>query len=132
MRYALCLLLITAGFCSAELPPYVYQQQQAKAPEALELKILSVQVRKTEDGRDTHSDVTVQARVQKVERSKTNLKPGDSIRLEYHRTVRTVPMPRPSELPLLRKGQTISAFLQRKGRTKIYVPAAGGKSFDRL
>ncbi len=132
MVRAFALLLLTASLSLAELPPYVYQAEQAGAPEALELKIISVRHRTTKDGEDTRSAVTVRARVEKVERSKTQLKAGDEIVVAYERTDRARPMPGPSEIPLLRKGQSVPAYLSGETKSGIYAPAAGGKSFTRM
>jgi hypothetical protein len=129
---AIILLLVTAAVSLGELPPYVYKEQQEKADEALVVKVQSVETVDTKQPDETQTAVTVLARVEKVERTKFGLTEGDKIRILYTRRDRKQPMPGPSELPILSKDQTYPAFLNEDGKNKDYVPAAGGRSFDRM
>ncbi|MEY3750507.1 MAG: hypothetical protein RLZZ631_59 [Cyanobacteriota bacterium] len=114
----------------AELPPWVYGQEQRQAPYVLELLVRSV-----------HSNATVAqpqrlevwAQVLEVKRQPAGarLKPGDRIRLSY-----ALPPARPqgwvgpSPLPLLEPGEHLPAWLAPDpDRSGSYQPAAGGRSF---
>ena len=126
------LLLLAATASLGELPPYVYQEQQDKADEAIVIQVRSVTSIETELPNETESAVTVVARVEKVERTKAGLKAGDAIDIHYTRHERKQPTAGPSELPILSKDQTYHAFLNQAGKNQGYVPAAGGHSFDRV
>jgi hypothetical protein len=126
------LLVWTAVSTFGELPPVVYKEQQEKAGEVLIINVRSVETVETKTPDGTQSAVKVVARVDKAERTKSGLREGDTIQIRYTRRDRKPPMPGPSELPLLSKGQTYPAFLRQDGKNKGYAPAAGGRSFDRM
>jgi len=113
----------------AELPPYVYKERQQKAPESLVIKVRSVKTRETDEPRRVRVDVEVEARVERVVRSKTGLRVGDAIRISYVHSRHKEPIAGPSEVPILEEGEEYPAYLSRDGRAKRYVPAAGGYSF---
>lgn len=116
------------GSVYAELPPWVYKEQQQKAPEALVIKVQSVTTRKlTEEEREL-IEFTVKAEVQRVERTASKLAPGATIEISYVQHHYSRPIVGPSEVPALKDGQVCPAYLARDGKT--YAPAAGGFSFQ--
>ncbi|MEY2511788.1 MAG: hypothetical protein QOE26_2551 [Verrucomicrobiota bacterium] len=117
---------ITAG--RAELPPSAYKDWQEKAPEALVIKVQSVSKRETTGEMWKETDFMVNAEVQKVERSVTNLAPGATIEIRYSQRHYSPPIVGPSEVPALKEGQVCPAYLSAVGKT--YSPAAGGYSFE--
>jgi hypothetical protein len=129
---AIILLLLNAASSFGELPPYVYKEQQEKADEALVIKVQSVETVETKEPNEKQTAVTIVARVEKAERTKSGLKEGDNIRIFYTRRDRKQLIAGPSELPILSKDKTYPAFLSQDGKNKDYVPAAGGRSFDRM
>ncbi|MFZ1218279.1 MAG: hypothetical protein WAO00_03255 [Chthoniobacterales bacterium] len=128
-RWPFLLAVLGAAFVDsrAELPPWVYQERQAKTPEALVIKVRSVKAQETKEPKGTVTEFTVEAEVVKVERSATKLAPGGIIRIVYSRREYSEPLVGPSELPVLKEGQVYPAYLARRG--DIYAPAAGGYSF---
>jgi hypothetical protein len=131
VRYGLIPMLVcalTMGSGRAELPPWVYKGQQEKAPEALVVKVRSVSKRETSEEKGKQIDFTVEAEVQKVERSATKLKPGTMIQIRYSQHRYREPITGPSEVPALTEGQVCPAYLFGDG--KAYSPAAGGYSFE--
>jgi hypothetical protein len=130
--FAATLLLATAASSLGELPPYVYKEQQEKADEALVIKVQSVKTVETKQSDGTQTAVEAVAVVAKVERTKSGLTQGDKIRILYSHRDRNPPIAGPSEVPILSKNETYSAFLSRTGKNKDCVPAAGGHSFDRV
>ena len=129
---ALAFLLSAAQAALAELPPEVYLKRQKAAPEALRIKVVSVK-KKVLDGEKVKTTVaTIEAHVLSVERSATKLKPGSVIRIEYVSRESKVPMPGPSQVPLLVEGREYPAYLSKNGVKPYYIPAAGGWSFERV
>jgi hypothetical protein len=131
VRYGLIPMLVCALTMSsgrAELPPWAYKERQEKAPEALVIKVRSVSKRETSEERGKQIDFTVEAEVQKVERSATKLKPGTIIQIRYSQHQYREPIAGPSEVPALTEGQVCPAYLSGYGKT--YSPAAGGYSFE--
>jgi hypothetical protein len=112
----------------AELPPWAYKERQEKAPEALVIKVRSVSKRESSQEKWKQIDFTVEAEVQKVERSTTKLTPGATIEIRYSQRHYAQPIAGPSEVPTLKEGQVCPAYLAGDG--KIYSPAAGGYSFE--
>ena len=89
----------------AELPPFVYKERQQQAPESLIIKVRSVKMRETDEARRRRIDVSVEAQVEQVNRTKTGLKAGDAIRINYVQSQHKVPLVGPSEVPILKEGQ---------------------------
>ena len=124
---------LALNLCSvsrAELPPWVYGQEQRQAPYALELLVRSVHSTGTAAAGQR---LQVQAQVVEVKRQPpgARLKPGDRIMLGY-----ALPQPRPqgwvgpSPLPQLEPGERMPAWLTLDpDRPGSYQPAAGGRSF---
>ncbi|HLL74781.1 MAG TPA: hypothetical protein VK421_05910 [Pyrinomonadaceae bacterium] len=127
MPVALLFCLSASAF--AELPPYVYKEQQAKSPERLTIKVKSVKTTERDEPDRKRVDVTVEARVTKVARTASRLRPGRTIRIRYTRSEYKQPIAGPSEVPLLREGETYPAFLSKSKEGNTYAPAAGGFSF---
>jgi len=126
----LVLLLVSSGTVGrAELPPYVYKDMQASSPESLVIKVLSVRTRNRNEPRLVRVSVTVQARVEQVNRTQTNLKPGQVIRIRYDHRRHKEPMAGPSEVPVLTRRQVCPAYL-KKDAAGHYAPAAGGYTFE--
>ena len=123
----LAIALATIAQVRAELPPWVYKERQAKAPEALVIKVRSVTKREVVEEKWKRLDITVDAAVEKVERSATKLTSGATITIRYSRREYFQPIVGPSEIPTLKEGQTCLAYLSAEGKT--YGPAAGGQSF---
>lgn len=119
---------ITAGSAQAELPPSAYKERQERAPEFLVIKVRSVSKRETKEERWKQIDFTVEAEVQKVERSASKLTQGAVIQIRYIQRHYSQPIAGPSEVPALKEGQVCPAYLSGDG--KVYSPAAGGYSFE--
>ena len=115
----------------AELPPEVYRERQQASPEALVIKVKSVKASETRRPGHTLVANTVEAVVQNVARTATNLKPGATITILYTQRRHDEPVAGPSEVPSLKEGQVRPAFLSRSKHDEAYSPAAGGYSFDR-
>lgn len=126
-HFVLAILCVALIDLPAELPPSAYKERQDRAPEELTIKVRTVKTRETKEQRATVIDVTVEAEVEKVERSATSLAPGMTIKIFYSRREHSQPIAGPSEIPLLKEGQVYPAYLSREG--VIYAPAAGGYSF---
>ena len=126
----LALLLVSSGAVGrAELPPSVYKDMQANAPESLVVKVLSVKTKNKNEPRLVRVSVTAEARVEQVNRTQTGLKPGQLIRIRYDHRRHKEPMAGPSEVPVLKKGRTLPAYL-KKDDAGHYAPAAGGYTFE--
>lgn len=118
---AVLVVLFTASWACAELPPGSYNKLRADADEAIIIHVTDVKIALM--GGD--QSVTVEAKVLAVERSKNGLKKGDTITIVY--TILGKPVVGPLPVPLLEKGEDYPAFLNKKGQ--IYEPAAYGWSF---
>ena len=116
-------LFVTAAH--AELSRSVYKEMQTKAPEFLEIEVLSVKTAKAAD----EIEVDVEAQVKGVRRSNSRLKVGDVIHIHYAR--RTKLLAGPGPVPILEKKKKYPAFLAR-AHQQNYEPAAGGRSFEAI
>jgi hypothetical protein len=123
------LLASSASVGRAELPPDVYKDMQANSPESLVVKVLSVKTKNKNEPRLVRVSVTVEARVERVNRTQSGLKPGQLIRIKYDHRRHREPMAGPSEVPVLRRGQVCPAYL-KKDDAGYYAPAAGGYTFE--
>jgi len=120
----------------AELPPWVYGQEQRQAPLRAEIQVLQVQL-------DPERQVRARLSLLAIQRQPLPalLRPGQTIVVAY-----TLPPARPqgwagpSPLPLLRPGQRLPAWLAPEPQTAapaaaaasngaLFRPAAGGRSF---
>jgi hypothetical protein len=114
---------------SAELPPYVYEEKKAAAPEHLELRIISSEVLEAKSAGTTSAQVKATAEVIAVKRSKAGLKPGEKIILSYGTiTKRSSGWAGPSSPSVLTKGMKVMAWLA-KHDDGTFAPMAGGQSF---
>ena len=125
--FVLAILCVALIDLHAELPPSAYKERQDRAPEELTIKVRNVKTRETKEQKAKVIEVTIEAEVQRVERTATSLAPGMTIKIFYSRREHSEPIAGPSELPVLKEGQIYPAFLSREGY--IYAPAAGGYSF---
>ncbi|MDP9005267.1 MAG: hypothetical protein M3N12_10825 [Verrucomicrobiota bacterium] len=125
-------LVIAALAAHGELPPYVYQELQAKSPEALTIKVESVSVATSDEPTLKRLAITAEAKVEKVSRSAAGLKPGDAIRITYIRLEHKQPMAGPSEPEILQKGRSYPAFLAKAAEDQVYSLAARSFSFRLL
>lgn len=118
-------LVMTTPSAKAELPPYVYADQQRQAEVVVRLKVLQT--------RRSQNELTVLARVLRVNRqpAPATLRQGQDLRLRY-------PLPiwhrqgwvGPSPVPVLKPGEQVTAWLNRESPTSAWFrPAAGGHSF---
>jgi hypothetical protein len=122
----------------AELPPSVYEDLQRAAPEALSIQVMDVEVHRSIAKPSACSfldfevrrKAIVRARVIGVIRSKSGVRPGDVIAIDYTsvKPCHGVNGPRPIEL--LKEGDRVSAFLTKSG--SVFVPAARGGTFSVL
>jgi hypothetical protein len=116
-----------APMARAELPPWVYGQQQRQAPVVLRLQVLQAERKANE--------ALVRGQVVKVWRQPRtlSLQPGQTIELRYGLPPERGPgMVGPSPLPLPRVGESLTAWLQPApgaGPGPMLAPAAGGRSF---
>jgi hypothetical protein len=92
---------------------------------------VSTQRHRSGDGLLIQTRVEAEATVEKVERSASGLKPGDAIRIHYTTTRAEPPMSGPRPLPVLKRGETVPAFLLGVSKG-LYAPAAKGASFEPL
>ncbi|HJT81074.1 MAG TPA: hypothetical protein VJ719_07750 [Chthoniobacterales bacterium] len=125
---ALFSLAVAISAMYAELPPQVYRQYQDEAPEAVSLTVRSVKQAEKEEKEFTLISIVAEARIDKVTRSASGLRPGDVIRIEYQHRKDKEPVPGPSQPDIVAEGKTYPAFL-RKQSDGSYGIAAGGFSF---
>src|SRR3712207_947968 len=126
---AVALAVCLSASVSAELPPTIYRDMQAKSPERLTIKVRTVKTEERDESERKLVAVAAEAEVVGVERTATELKPGQTIRIRYTRTDYKQPIAGPSQVPVLREGQTCPAFLRKDKEGDAYAPAAGGYSF---
>jgi hypothetical protein len=133
----LAMVFAPATPTQAEIDPKYYREWQLKAPEQLTVRVETVkpvvttQPHRSGDGLLIHTRVEAEATVERVARSASGLKPGDSIRIQYTATRAEPPMAGPRPIPVLRRGETYPAFLLGVSKG-LYAPAAKGASFEPL
>lgn len=110
----------------AELPPQVYEEMQAEAPESLVIETRTVS---QELVTRSLTRITVTARVVSVARSASGLEPGDGISIVYERRWRPPGWTGPGPVPILGEGRRYRAYLHRVQDGTHYAPAARGRSF---
>jgi|SRR5581483_2204756 len=133
-----CMMIFLALICwfvtvpsgRAELPPDVYDKLQREAPELLTIEVLAVKTEAKAFKDTVYVNVTAEARVRKVQRSKSQLQEGAVISIAYVHRQRKVPVDGPSEIPILAKGKVYPAYLEKK--RDGYEPAARGHSFEHV
>lgn len=126
------LLMLLGLAVWAELPPQVYEDRKAAAPEEMVIRVISVELKKSETADYFLTAVTALVDVLEVKRSATDMPAGGAIWIGYSVRDYKQPRPGPSEPVVLQKGERYRAWLEGndKGPTKTYAPAAGGKSFE--
>ncbi len=130
LPFAVTLLLqgLNPAVVRAELPPWVYGQQQRRAPVAVRLRVLQAE--------RSGSEARVRGQVSRVWRQPGtgSLKPGQAIDLRYSLPPEGARgWAGPSPLPLPRVGDVFNAWLQPiAGSQDTFAPAAGGRSFGPL
>jgi hypothetical protein len=121
----------------AEIEPKYYRQMQDRASEQLVIRVLSV---RTAVSREKHQSgsftlvntrVEAEARVEKVERTGSGLKPGDTIRIQYVSMRPEPAMPGPRPIPVIKAGETHPAFLLGVSKG-LYGAGARGATFEKL
>lgn len=116
-----------AGTARAELAPDVYLDAARRAPEALRVRVLDVAQRN--EGASTIFDVV--GEVVEVRRSAAGLEPGSRVRIVYGNTRHPPGWVGPAQVPGLRKGDVVPAFVEPNGSEQgVYRPAARGQSFS--
>ena len=119
---------LNPGVVRAELPPWVYGEQQRRAPVVVRLRVLQAE--------RAGSEARVRGEVLRVWRqpSPASLKPGQAIGLRYSLPPERAPgWAGPAPLPLPRVGEVFNAWLQPvQGSRDTFAPAAGGRSFGPL
>lgn len=130
MLVVLAVSAVPSVAARAELPPSAYEKRQKDAPEHVEIRVASVKTEEKKERGGVRIEVRAQAQVGRVHRSASGLKTGDAIRLRYTHTRPKEPIAGPSEVPIVRAGETCPAFLARDEKDGTYVPVAGGYSFQ--
>ena len=135
-RGAVLIAMVAAVFVPvglrAELPPQVYRQRQAAAPEVLVIRVKSVKTIETQQAGHTLVANVVEAVVEHVARTSKALKPGLVITIMYTQRQSTQPMTGPSEVPSLNESEIRPAYLAWDKELKAFAPAAGGFSFTKV
>jgi hypothetical protein len=140
MKRALLLaaaLVATTASARAEIDPKYYRQWQERATEALVVRVTAVRTSTSKEKHASggftlvHTRVEAEAQVEKVERTGTGLKQGDTIRIQYVSTQPDRPIPGPRPIPVLKRGESYPAFLLAVSKG-VYAPAAKGASFEPL
>jgi hypothetical protein len=108
-----------------ELPPGSFDKLKIGAEEALVIQITSVKTTPAATGKD----VTLEAKVLGIERSKSGQKKDDVITIQYFAQDPNVPIPGPRIIPVLAKDEVYPGFLNKKRSAKVFEPAAYGESF---
>jgi len=144
-RLARWLLVPAVVFCTlalpAEEPPRLSRKWLEEAKEKCVIVVEEARVKDISDNRYRWKLVNIKARVEKVERTSTGLRPGMVIYVKYIHTFDK--LPGPSSIPVLRKDHRYRAFLNPVegriddrdllldgwDRSRQYAPAALGKSF---
>lgn len=139
LKLLLTASLLVSTVVHAELPPQVYEELREKAPEFLKIEVLSSKQEVDVDASPPPKGsklllIHLTATVLEVDRSKSNLKKGDVISIDYTRTERPkgTGWVGPSEIPILAKGEVTDAYLSKTEKTGAYSPAARGQSFHTL
>jgi hypothetical protein len=138
LSLATIFVLLVAVKCYAELPPGYYLKLQNKAPEYLKIEVVTIRQEQAESSGEAQNtgesttNIELEAKVLKVVRTQSGIKPGDTIRIKYSRTNHLPGWVGPGEIPVLEMGNVHSAFLTKAEGKEFYEPAARGKSFADL
>ncbi|QEL16683.1 hypothetical protein [Limnoglobus roseus] len=118
---AMLAALFLAPAAHAEQGPGEDDRCRTEAEKAVTIQVT---VMKTIDG-EKAKEVTVEAKVLGVERSKAKLKKGDTVTIAY--SLPTVRRAGPTRPPVLEAGEVYPAFLNK--RDQSFAPAAAASSF---
>ena len=131
LALGLCAVL-PVPFVSAEIPESAKNAMREAAEEQIEIKVVSV---KQKAGiLRFNLKLVVLAEVTEVRSSKTKLKVGDQITIEYSSPNPKAGDPPPGSYPrVLREGETCMAYLEsepvKEAEKRVYTPAAASGSF---
>ena len=131
---AVCGVAILLGVSMAvraDLSPREYRRMQREAPEELRIEVLGVHERPLRE-REREFEIVVDAKVRRINRTAARIHEGDVIKITYIHHRRERPLPGPGEAPILEQGKVYPAFLTKVERERIFKPAAGSFSFERL
>jgi hypothetical protein len=129
-RLILALALFLTAPLMAELPPSAYEAMQAKAPEFLEVEVLSVGVKPSEAPNE--KKITLTARVGKTFRSASGVGEGAIISITYSEVARPTGWVGPGRVPILKEGDKKVAYLEKGPKPNQYLPAAGAMTFQQF
>ncbi len=119
----IAMAIVTTSF--AELPPGSYDKMRVDADSAVTILVTSLKATDAHDGKE----VVFEAKVLGVERSKSGIKKGDSIKVGYFARDPGKPIAGPRPIPILERDSVHPAFLERDAHPGVYKPAAHGESF---
>jgi len=130
MRPAFQILTILSILClntnvQAASPQGDFNKLRTEASEAVIIEVTLVVIVQDSPVNKTSQYITIHAKVLGVERSKSGLKVGDTITINY--SIPTNPLPGYSSIPILDNRSVYPAFLNRQ--EKVFAPAANGSSF---
>ncbi len=111
----------------AVLPPQVLKKSAISASEIIKIKVKSIKI---ESKTKYLKHIRVEAKVLDVKRTKTNLKKGDKITIEYSSKKLREGECGPKSNPILSKNQITAAFLYKNLKNNIYHIAARSNSFN--
>ncbi len=129
-RLILALALFLTAPLMAELPPSAYEAMQAKAPEFLEVEVLSVGVKPSEAPNE--KKITLTARVGKTFRSASGVGEGAIISITYSEVARPTGWVGPGRVPIRTEGDKKVAYLEKGPKPNQYLPAAGAMTFQQF
>jgi hypothetical protein len=129
LSFAVFFALATAT--QADLSPREYRRMQREAPEVLKIEVLEVRERPIRE-REREFEISVEAKIRRIERSSARLRDGEVIKIVYTHHRRERALPGPGEPPILERGKGYPAFLTKVAGERLFKPAAGEYSFQRL
>jgi hypothetical protein len=127
----LAVVCVLATNTRADLSPREYRRMQREAPEVLRIEVLEVRERPIRE-REREFEVSVEAKIRHIKRSAAGVREGEVIRITYHHHRQEQPVPSAGEPPLLERGKAYPAFLTKVEGDRLFKPAAGQYSFERL
>jgi hypothetical protein len=119
-----CLVFGCAIAAFAALPPGMIDEMRVQADEAIIIEVANVTTEKQSDGDEL---VKADAKVLGIERSKSKLEKGATIRIEYTRAIDN--RPGPGWPAVIEKGAVVPAFLNKAFGKETFHAAAHGGSF---